>query len=54
MLDKGMLEPAPQAERFKVTYDLDGHKIVFDLVASSVNNPFRREALEQFRCREHL
>jgi type VI secretion system protein ImpL len=54
MLDKGVLEPAPQAERFKLTYDLDGHKIVFDLVASSVNNPLRREALEQFRCREHL
>jgi type VI secretion system protein ImpL len=54
MLDKGVLEPTPQAERFRLTYDVDGHKLVFDLVASSVNNPFRREALEQFRCREHL
>ncbi|TFW31986.1 type VI secretion system membrane subunit TssM [Massilia horti] len=54
MLDKGVLESAPQAERFRLTYDIDGRKVVFDLVASSVNNAFRREALEQFRCREHL
>jgi type VI secretion system protein ImpL len=54
MLDKGVLEPTPQAERFKLTYDIDGRKLVFDLVASSVNNPFRREALEQFRCRDSL
>jgi type VI secretion system protein ImpL len=54
MLDKGVLEPTPQAERFKLTYDIDGRKLVFDLVASSVNNPFRREALEQFRCRDNL
>jgi type VI secretion system protein ImpL len=54
MLDKGLLEPTPQAERFKLTYDIDGRKLVFDLVANSVNNPFRREALEQFRCRDSL
>jgi type VI secretion system protein ImpL len=54
MLDKGVLEPSPQAERFKLTYDIDGRKLVFELVASSVNNAFRRDSLEQFRCREHL
>jgi type VI secretion system protein ImpL len=54
MLDKGVLEPTPQAERFRLSYDIDGRKLVFELRASSVNNPFRREALEQFRCRDHL
>jgi type VI secretion system protein ImpL len=54
MLDKGVLEPTPQAERFRLTYDIDGRKLVFDMVANSVNNPFRREALEQFRCRDSL
>jgi type VI secretion system protein ImpL len=54
MLDKGVLEPTAQAERFKLNYDIDGHKLVFDMVANSVNNPFRREALEQFRCRDSL
>lgn len=50
MLDKGVLEPSAQGERYKLTYDLDGRKVVYQLTASSVVNPFRREALEQFRC----
>ncbi|MET0855919.1 MAG: type VI secretion system membrane subunit TssM, partial [Telluria sp.] len=50
MLDKGRLEPGAQGERYKLNFDLDGHKVVYDMTASSVINPFRREALEQFRC----
>jgi type VI secretion system protein ImpL len=50
MLDKGTLEPSAQGERYKLTFDLDGHKAVYQLNASSVINPFRRDALEQFRC----
>ncbi|WP_295990062.1 type VI secretion IcmF C-terminal domain-containing protein [Rugamonas sp.] len=50
MLDKGVLEPTGQGERYKLSYDLDGHKAVYQLTASSVVNPFRRDALEQFRC----
>ncbi len=50
MLDKGQLEPGAQGERYKVSFDLDGRKVVYDMTASSVINPFRRDALEQFRC----
>ena len=50
MLDKGVVEPGAQAERYKLTFDLDGRKAVYQLNASSVINPFRRDALEQFRC----
>jgi type VI secretion system protein ImpL len=50
MLDKGVLEPSAQGERYKLTFDLEGRKVVYQLTASSVVNPFRREALEQFRC----
>ena len=50
MMDKGSLEPSAQGERFKLTFDLDGRKAVYDLNASSVINPFRRDALESFRC----
>jgi type VI secretion system protein ImpL len=50
MLDKGTLEPSAQGERYKLSFDLDGHKAVYELNASSVINPFRRDALEQFRC----
>ena len=50
MMDKGVLESGPQGERYKLTFDLEGSKMVYQLNASSVMNPFRREALEQFRC----
>lgn len=50
MMDKGVLEPGAQGERYKLTFDLDGSKMVYQLNASSVINPFRREAMEQFRC----
>ena len=50
MMDKGLLEPSAQGERYKLTFDLEGRKVIYQLSASSVINPFRREALEQFRC----
>ena len=49
MVDRGALEPL-QGERFRLTFDLEGRKAVYELTASSVINPFRRDALEQFRC----
>jgi type VI secretion system protein ImpL len=50
MVDKGSLVPTSQGERYKLTFDLGGRAIVYDLTASSVINPFRRDGLEQFRC----
>jgi len=50
MIDRGVLEPGGQGERYRLTFVLDGHKIVYELNASSVINPFRRDALEQFSC----
>jgi type VI secretion system protein ImpL len=54
MLDKGMLEGTAQGERYRLAFDLDGRRIVYELTASSVNNPFRREGLDRFRCLESL
>ncbi len=54
MIDKGVLESSPQGERFKLSFDLEGRKVAFDLSASSVNNPFKRDAVEQFKCPEQL
>jgi len=50
MIDKGVLQPAGQAERFALIFDLDGHRMSYLLTASSVINPFRRETLEGFHC----
>lgn len=50
LMDKGVLHPGVQAERYRLSFDLDGHAIQYELNASSVLNPFRRDALTQFRC----
>jgi type VI secretion system protein ImpL len=49
LLDRATVEPL-QGEHFRVSFTLDGHPAVYELTASSVINPFRREAMEQFRC----
>jgi type VI secretion system protein ImpL len=50
MIDKGALQASGQGERFALGFDLDGRKMSYQLTASSVINPFRRETLEGFRC----
>jgi type VI secretion system protein ImpL len=50
MIDKGTLQATAQGERYTLGFDLDGHKMSYQLTASSVINPFRRETLEGFRC----
>ena len=50
MMDKGALQSGAQGERYVLNFDLDGKKMAYQLTASSVINPFRRDALEQFRC----
>jgi type VI secretion system protein ImpL len=54
MLDKTAVEPTPQGERYKVTFDADGRKTALELTANSVVNPFRRTTLEQFKCVDKL
>jgi type VI secretion system protein ImpL len=50
MIDKGVLEPTAQRDRYNLTLDLDGRKVTLELRASSVVNPFNLDALSQFRC----
>ncbi|KQQ97220.1 type VI secretion system membrane subunit TssM [Massilia sp. Leaf139] len=50
MIDKGTLQPGAQGERYTLGFDLDGRRMSYQLTASSVINPFRRETLEGFRC----
>ena len=54
MLDKAVVEPTAQGEKYKVTFDIDGRKAQLELTANSVVNPFRRATLEQFRCMDKL
>ncbi len=54
MLDKASVEATAQGERYKITFDVDGHKAGVELTANSVVNPFKRSILEQFRCMDRL
>lgn len=54
MMDKGTLESTSQGERFLLTFAIDDRKATYELIASSVVNPFQRAVLEQFRCPEQL
>ncbi|BCG01804.1 type VI secretion protein IcmF (plasmid) [Paraburkholderia sp. PGU19] len=54
LVDNARLQPTAQADRFKMTFESDGHPLVLQLDASSVTNPFRRGVFEQFRCPDRL
>ncbi|MDM5175640.1 type VI secretion system membrane subunit TssM [Massilia sp. DJPM01] len=54
MLDLGRLEKTAQADRFQLSFDIDGLAFRYELKASSVNNPFRREIVEASRCLTRL
>jgi type VI secretion system protein ImpL len=54
LLDRAQIDAGPQPERFNVTFRVDGRRTVFEVVASSVLNPFRMRELEQFQCPSRL
>ena len=54
MFDRAQLQPSSQPERFRSTFFIDGRPVVFDVTTSSVQNPFRLEALRSFRCPTRL
>nr|WP_314577974.1 type VI secretion system membrane subunit TssM [uncultured Pseudomonas sp.] len=53
VLDQGVISGA-QGERYQLTFTVDRRKVTYELRANSVINPFRRDALEQFRCPTRL
>lgn len=50
LFDRMKIETTPQPEKFRVTFDVDGRKAVFEVLTSSVQNPFRLPELQQFQC----
>ena len=57
MLEGMEISPTSQPEKFIVTFSVDERKerkARFEVVASSVQNPFRLNELNQFRCPERL
>jgi type VI secretion system protein ImpL len=54
MFDRAQVQPSSQPEQFRATFTIDGRPIVFDITTSSVQNPFRLDALRSFRCPSRL
>jgi type VI secretion system protein ImpL len=54
LLDKAQLKATNNADKFLLTFDVSGHKAVFELSASSVINPFALSAMKRFQCKKTL
>jgi type VI secretion system protein ImpL len=50
MFDEVKIKETNQYERFIATISVEGRRAVFEILASSVRNPFRLPELSQFRC----
>jgi type VI secretion system protein ImpL len=50
LFDAARVTPSSQPDRFRVAFTGGGGTATFDLIASSVNNPFTMTALRSFRC----
>jgi type VI secretion system protein ImpL len=50
MFDDVKIEETNQYERFIASINVEGRRAVFEVLASSVRNPFRLPELSQFRC----
>lgn len=54
MFDQVQINPSAQPEKFTAIFDLGGRKAQFEITTNSVQNPFRLEALRQFKCPARL
>ena len=50
MFDQVKIESTGQPEKFLATFNVEGRKAQFEVLTSSVQNPFRLRELEQFQC----
>lgn len=50
LFDLMQMESTGQAEKFHVSFNIEGRTALFEVTASSVQNPFRLKELEQFQC----
>lgn len=54
MLDAARITPTNQPDKFRIQFTGGGGTASFDLIASSVRNPFNLAALRTFRCPANL
>ncbi|WP_455209687.1 type VI secretion system membrane subunit TssM [Kaarinaea lacus] len=54
LLDTSEVVKTSLSDRYKVTFEISGHKAQYELRADSVVNPFRLSALERFNCPKRI
>jgi type VI secretion system protein ImpL len=54
LFDKAQVLPGNAPERFIAVFSIDGKKLKFEVTTSSVLNPFRLKAMEEFECPNNL
>ena len=54
LFDQAQITPGDVPERFVATFTIGGKRVRLQVTASSVQNPFRLRALEDFSCPSHL
>lgn len=54
MFDRAQIERSGQPEKFRAVFNFEGRKAIFDVTASSVQNPFRLPELQSFNCPSRL
>lgn len=52
--DRAQILPGSSPERFTAVFTVDGRKLRLEVTTSSVLNPFRLKAMEEFECPDHL
>ena len=54
LFDRAQITPGNAPERFIAVFNIDGRRMKFEITTSSVLNPFRLKALEEFECPSNL
>ena len=50
MFARAQIEQGSQPEKFRASFTIDDRRIQFDVTTASVQNPFRLNELQAFRC----
>ncbi len=50
LFDRAQITPTSAPEKFTAALNFDGRRVVFEITAASVQNPFRLRELEEFQC----
>lgn len=54
LFDRAQILPGNAPERFIAVFNVDGKRLRFEVTTSSVQNPFRLKAMEEFECPNNL